>query len=159
VTNKNPLSRLELKIPPLALVLVMAGLMWLVAKYLPVAPIHRGVAWLGTASLAIAGVACIVSGGLQFRTARTTVNPTTPAAASALVTSGIYRHTRNPMYVGMTLILLAWSVWLSSLYSLIVPVAFVLYMNRFQIRPEEEALQDRFGEEFLAYKRGVRRWF
>ena len=151
-------QRLELKIPPLPLAVLVAVLMWLLAKYLPAIKIDRALAWIVASCLGIAGVGCIASGVMQFRTACTTVNPTKPDKAAALVTGGIYAYTRNPMYVGMTLMLLGWSVWLGSVYALILPVAFILYLNRFQIRPEEKALHARFGSEFLAYKRRVRRW-
>jgi protein-S-isoprenylcysteine O-methyltransferase Ste14 len=150
--------RLELKIPPLPLAVVVAVLMWLVAKYLPVFRVDRVLAGIVGACLAISGLGSIVGGVMQFRASRTTVNPMQPDKAATLVTGGIYAHTRNPMYVGMTFMLLGWSVWLGSVYALILTVAFVLYMNRFQIAPEEKALHARFGTEFLAYKERVRRW-
>jgi protein-S-isoprenylcysteine O-methyltransferase Ste14 len=150
--------RLELKIPPLALAVVVAVLMWLFAKCLPVIKVDRVFAGVVAACLAIGGVSCILVGVTQFRTSSTTVNPTRPDKAATLVTSGIYAHTRNPMYVGMAIMLLGWCVWLGSVYALTLPVAFVLYLNRFQIVPEEQALHARFGPEFLAYKRRVRRW-
>jgi protein-S-isoprenylcysteine O-methyltransferase Ste14 len=150
--------RLELKIPPLALAVIVAVLMWLVATYLPVINVDRVLARIVGCCLAIAGVGCIAVGVLQFRASSTTVNPTRPDKAATLVTSGIYARTRNPMYVGMTLLLLGWGIWLSSVYALILSVAFVLYLNRFQIVPEEKALHARFGTEFLAYKQRVRRW-
>jgi len=82
----------------------------------------------------------------------------TPQSASALVVSGIYRFTRNPMYVGFLFVLLGWAVWLSNGLSFLFLPAFVLYMNRFQIQPEERALHARFGQEFVAYTSRVRRW-
>lgn len=156
--NELRAPRLELKIPPLALAVVVAVLMWLVAKYLPVIEVDRVFAGVVAAGLAIGGIGCIVAGVLQFRASSTTVNPTRPDTTATLVTGGIYGRTRNPMYVGMTLMLLGWSVWLGSVYALILPVTFVLYMNRFQIAPEEKALHALFGTEFLTYKSRVRRW-
>ena len=152
------MSSLELKIPPLALAVVVAVLMWLVAKFLPVIEVDRVFAGVVAAGLATGGIVCIVAGVLQFRASSTTVNPTRPDKTATLVTGGIYTYTRNPMYVGMTLMLLGWSLWLGSVYALILPVTFVLYMNRFQIAPEEKALHARFGTEFLTYKSRVRRW-
>ena len=82
----------------------------------------------------------------------------TPEAASALVRSGIYRTTRNPMYVGLLLILVAWAVLLSSVWTLLGPLVFVLYITRFQIIPEESALSALFGADYAAYQSSVRRW-
>jgi protein-S-isoprenylcysteine O-methyltransferase Ste14 len=108
--------------------------------------------------LALVGLAFGVAGVVSFRRARTTVNPTTPAAASSLVSSGVYRITRNPMYVGLALLLFAWAVFLSSAWSLLGVLAFVLYIGRFQIVPEERALAQLFGSEYTAYQAKVRRW-
>jgi protein-S-isoprenylcysteine O-methyltransferase Ste14 len=152
------MQSLELKIPPLPLAVVVAVLMWLVAKYVPVIEVDRVLAGIVAGCLGIGGLGCIVAGVLQFRTSKTTVNPIRPDKAATLVTSGIYAHTRNPMYVGRTMMLLGWGVWLGSVYALVLTVAFVLYLNHFQIAPEEKALHARFGTEFLAYKHRVRRW-
>ena len=95
---------------------------------------------------------------LAFRRARTTVNPLRPERASTLVTTGVYRITRNPMYVGLMLALLAWSVFLASPLSLVGPVVFIAYINRFQIRPEEAVLTAKFGPVYEQYKSTVRRW-
>ncbi|HSD69100.1 MAG TPA: isoprenylcysteine carboxylmethyltransferase family protein [Woeseiaceae bacterium] len=152
------MPRLELKIPPLLLAVLVALLMWLLATYLPVIIVNRLLAGIAAGCLGIGGIICIVLGVMQFRTSRTTVNPMRPEQASTLVTGGIYKRTRNPMYVGMLLLLLGWAAWLGSAYALALPVLFVLYMNRFQIVPEETALQARFGDAFLAYCERVRRW-
>jgi protein-S-isoprenylcysteine O-methyltransferase Ste14 len=71
---------------------------------------------------------------------------------------GVYRWTRNPMYLGMAVLLLAWGLWLANGAALAVISLFVAYLNRFQIAPEERALQARFGDEFTAYRARVRRW-
>ena len=105
-----------------------------------------------------AGIAFDVADLLSFRASRTTVNPLKPERASALVTQGVYRLTRNPMYVGMACLLLAWAAWLWQLLPLLGPAAFVLYITRFQIRPEERALAALFGAEYAAYTARVRRW-
>lgn len=106
----------------------------------------------------LAGVFISVAGVMAFRKAHTTVDPTKPEKSTSLVASGIYRHTRNPMYVGFLMVLAAWSVYLSNLMALAALPAFVVYMNRFQIQPEERALQARFGTAFTEYKQAVRRW-
>lgn len=81
-----------------------------------------------------------------------------PGKASALVTGSVYRLSRNPMYVGLALLLAAWAVYLSMLWPFLGPVLFVLYMNRFQIGPEERVMRGKFGEDYAAYAARVRRW-
>jgi protein-S-isoprenylcysteine O-methyltransferase Ste14 len=115
----------------------------------------RGVA----AVLGVAGgLAVSLAGVIEFRRARTTVHPLRPERASALVSGGIYRFTRNPMYVGMLTTLLGWAAWLAAPWALLGPVAFVAFIGRFQIAPEERVLQRLFGADYEAYTRRVRRW-
>jgi protein-S-isoprenylcysteine O-methyltransferase Ste14 len=104
------------------------------------------------------GATIAISGVLSFRRARTTVNPLKPDTSSSLVRSGVYTLTRNPMYLGMLMLLLAWGIYLSNALALLFVPLFLVYMNRFQIEPEERALTARFGQEFVAYTRQVRRW-
>lgn len=148
---------LALKLPPLALVALTAWAMWALPALarLPMATAWR--AALG-AALAAAGVAVCLAGVLAFRRARTTVDPLHPGAASALVVRGIYRRTRNPMYLGFALALLGWALVLGTLAALLLLPAFVLYLNRWQIAPEEAALRARFGADFDAYAARVPRW-
>jgi protein-S-isoprenylcysteine O-methyltransferase Ste14 len=149
---------LELRVPPPAVGLAIALLMWLAALATP--SLDFGLPGRGVAVLAIAaGGVCIgATAFLQFRKTNTTVNPMTPEASSALVVAGIFRWTRNPMYLGMLVVLIAWALWLSNALAFIVLPLFVAYLNRFQILPEERALQARFGAEFERYCRSVRRW-
>jgi protein-S-isoprenylcysteine O-methyltransferase Ste14 len=109
-------------------------------------------------TLLAGGVAVAIFAVREFRAARTTVNPLQPAAASSMVRSGIYRHTRNPMYLGLLLVLAAWSVWLASPAAVAVLLVVAVYLDRFQIVPEERALAARFAREFDEYRRSVRRW-
>jgi protein-S-isoprenylcysteine O-methyltransferase Ste14 len=95
---------------------------------------------------------------IQFRRAKTTINPMKAGNASSLVTGGVYRFTRNPMYFGMVLVLIGWVTFLSSPITLIFVPLFVLYINRFQIIPEERVLTWLFGAEYAEYKNQVRRW-
>lgn len=132
--------------------------MWGLARALPGLQFEYGWRLLVTAFLAIAGVTLAASGIALFRRARTTINPHKPGATTALVASGPYRFSRNPMYAGMLLVLLAWAAFLAAPLALLGPAAFVLYINRFQIEAEERALTSRFGAEYDAYRSRVRRW-
>jgi protein-S-isoprenylcysteine O-methyltransferase Ste14 len=149
---------LELKVPPVAVMLIVALLMWLVSLMTPVIELSLFVRVLTSATFATAGIAVALAGVNSFMRAKTTVNPTTPNSASSLVDSGIYRFTRNPMYLGLMSMLLGWAVFLASPLTLIGALVFVVYMNRFQIRPEEKALLNMFGAAFLQYQAKVRRW-
>ena len=149
---------LELKISP-AVLGALAGLfMWLATRWAPAftfALPQRG--WI-VAGVALVGAIIALAGVISFRRARTTVNPTKPATASALVVSGIYKYTRNLMYLGFASVLLALAVFFSNALALVVIPLFVAYLNRFQIRPEERAMASLFPDEFAAYKARVRRW-
>ena len=152
------MSNLELKVPPVALVLLAGGLMWLIAATTPelsfVAPVRQVLAAAGVGL----GLAIVAVGIWSFRKVKTTVNPMKPESSSVLVTAGIYNWTRNPMYLGFLCLLVGWGIFLSNALALLVPVGFVLYMNRFQIEPEEQALTRLFGQAFLTYRIRVRRW-
>lgn len=104
------------------------------------------------------GIVACALGVLEFKWAKTTVNPTKPQSSSALVKSGIYRRTRNPMYLGFLLILIGLAILTANLVAFLILPAFALYMNQFQIKPEERALTSIFGDEFRAYCSSVRRW-
>ena len=149
---------LELKVPPPAVALVVALALWWATRY----GVLEGVPppWRIGAALAVAavGAAFDVAGIIAFRRAKTTVNPMKPEKSVALVSSGVYRITRNPMYVGMVFILLAWAVYLASAWALFGPLLFAAYITRFQIKPEERVLAARFGPEFARYRARVRRW-
>jgi protein-S-isoprenylcysteine O-methyltransferase Ste14 len=152
------MQALELKIPPPLAALLIGLAMWAAARSLPPVDL-TGQARLPIAvAFALFGVIISVSGFLAFRKARTTVNPTKPEAASSVVTSGVFSYTRNPMYVGLTALLLGWAVWLSVPWVFLGPVAFMLYMARFQIIPEERVMSSKFGREYDEYRRHVRRW-
>lgn len=149
---------LELKIPPALVVAVTGALMWLVATIVPAATLVIPGWSVGTAIFLLTGVVISGLGVVAFRRARTTVNPMKPGTASVLVAGGIYRLTRNPMYLGFLVALLGWGVWLANVVAFLLLPAFVCYMNRFQIVPEERALRERFGESFVVYQGRVRRW-
>ncbi len=98
------------------------------------------------------------AGVLEFRKAKTTVNPIKVGTASTVVESGIFAYTRNPMYLALLILLFAYGYWQQNIISLVLPFGFIVYMNRFQIQPEEQALGKLFGEQYISYKSRVRRW-
>jgi protein-S-isoprenylcysteine O-methyltransferase Ste14 len=136
----------------------MAAAMWGLARAFPAFDVPSGARIPVALAIAFAGFLLSVCGIVTFRRARTTINPHKPEDATSLVTSGPYRFTRNPTYAGVLLILIAWAAFLSSILALLGPITFVLYINRFQIAPEEHTLQRMFGSEYPAYKSRVRRW-
>jgi len=152
------MSVLENKIPPPIVVLICSLSMWLISLISPL--IETGFFVRVILSLAIFTVGSFfcIAGVVSFRKAKTTVNPLKPETASSLVSSGVYRISRNPMYVGLSLFLVSLSTYLSSPLSIIGVVAFIFYMNRFQIEPEERALKKIFSTDFLNYMSQVRRW-
>lgn len=158
-TDATPVHGLELRVPPVLVLLLVALGMWFAARSsgprLELATDMRG---LGALVLVACGLAVAVAGVMSFRRARTTVNPMQPGQVSSMVTGGVYRFSRNPMYLGMLFVLAAWAVWLASLPALLGLPIFVLYMNRFQIVPEERVLSQRFAAEFASYARRTRRW-
>lgn len=149
---------LELKIPPVAVGILLGALMWVAARSVPALGFTLHAGQFFAASLAAAGVIVALLGVVSFRRARTTVNPLRPEAASTLVVSGIYRLTRNPMYLGMLLVLLGWGVFLANALAFLAATAFIPLMNRLQIGPEEKILAATFGPAFTAYQSAVRRW-
>lgn len=152
------MSTLELKIPPPVVALILGIAMWAISRLTPAIDIPSpGRVGLALA-LALLGGGISFAGVGAFRRARTTVNPLKPEQASTLVTGGIYRLTRNPMYVGVTVVLLAWAVFLAAPWALAGPIAFVPYITRFQILPEERVLAARFGDAYGDYRAQVRRW-
>ena len=149
---------LELKVPPPAVALLVGVAMWFATRLgasLALPLLARSIAF---GVIALAGGAIALSGNVAFRRARTTPNPFRPQNASSLVTTGIYRLTRNPMYLGLLLVLLGWATFLCSAFALLGPVAFVAYIARFQIVPEERVLLAKFGAAYSEYLARVRRW-
>jgi protein-S-isoprenylcysteine O-methyltransferase Ste14 len=152
------MSVLEHKIPPPLVGLLCAGAMWFLANQTPTLSLPSGVRASAAVPILAVGLFVMLAGVISFRRARTTVNPLKPETATALVTSGIYRYTRNPMYLGILMVLIAWATYLASPVAFAGVLAFWAYIGHFQIRPEETALANLFGSAFTDYTRRVRRW-
>ena len=149
---------LELKVPPPVIAGVIAAAMYLASKRLSGPHMDFQARVPMAAILAAAGVAVDFAGLWAFRRHRTTVNPLQPDRATSLVSDGIYRWTRNPMYLGLLLLLTGWAIWLSTVVSLLGLPLLIIYLTRFQILPEERALRAKFPRESADYARQVRRW-
>jgi protein-S-isoprenylcysteine O-methyltransferase Ste14 len=148
---------LDSKIPPPAIVIVLAVSMWLLSRAAPRLYFDLpGHYWLGVLLVA-AGFLTGISGVAIFRKAKTTIDPTKPHASS-LVTWGVYTFSRNPMYLGGLIMLLGCAIFLSNAIAFVLLPAYVVYLNRFQIAPEERVLTSLFGQTYLAYQARVRRW-
>ncbi|MBS0342899.1 MAG: isoprenylcysteine carboxylmethyltransferase family protein [Proteobacteria bacterium] len=152
------MNSLELKVPPPVVALVLALAMWVVSRSTFAFEVDVILRTALAVAIALVGAAISAAGITAFRRAQTTLNPMKPDEASSLVINGIYRFTRNPMYVGLLLVLVAWAAFLCAPWALLGPVVFVAYMNRFQIVPEERTLQSMFGEGYARYRTKVRRW-
>lgn len=149
---------MNLLVPPPVVLALLAAAMWGIDRWL-----ERGrISFAGQAPLAqallAAGVGLMAAAAASMFAAHTTINPLTPSRASRLVTGGVFRFSRNPIYLGDLLILAALAVWLGQVANLALLPAFVAYLGRFQILPEERALTARFGAEYAAYRARVRRW-
>jgi protein-S-isoprenylcysteine O-methyltransferase Ste14 len=150
--------KLQLKIPPVIVMLLFSIVMWLAARALPQFTRFHSASLYFAGAILIGALVVVFAGVAAFRRARTTVDPTRPEAATAIVRSGVYRISRNPMYLGFLLVLVALAVWLSNAVAALGPFLFLLYMNAFQIEPEEQALRGKFGAAYDDYVNSVRRW-
>lgn len=158
LNNTWMVQSLERKVPPPVVAIIVAAVMWGLAKEQALLryEIPHNVFICG----ALVGLAVLIDlAALRlFMTAKTTINPMSPDKATKLVTTGIYRYTRNPMYMANLIILLAWLIWLGSIYSVSGLILYVVYMNQFQIKPEERVLLNLFEHEYSLFCSRVRRW-
>ncbi len=150
---------MHLKIPPAIIAIMALITMVIIAKSLPQFSFLLPNKLLIAIVVAITGISIAAAGVVAFRKLQTTVNPTKPGTASTLAVDGIYKWSRNPMYLGLLLFLIACGIYSANLIALVVmPFVFLVYMTVYQIKPEEDALTLIFGEDFVQYKARVRRW-
>ena len=147
---------MKTKIPPPILALSMIGLIYLSSLIvIPITFKYQGAfSILGI----IIGLACAIPSFRLFARYKTTISPLTPSESTVLVTEGMYRYSRNPMYLGLLLLTFSSTIWFGTWLGLILNIMFIFLINFLQIIPEEEALQEIFGEEYADYKKKVRRW-
>ncbi len=149
---------LELKVPPLLLCIVCILLMYAMHLLFPFFVAALPLVNLVLLSCFLMAGYFGLSGTYEFKKAKTTVHPIKMEGVSTIVDSGVYRFTRNPMYLGLLLLLFGYGYWQQNLLSLLLCAGFVAYMNRFQIKPEEDFLEQQFGKAYTEYKARVRRW-
>jgi protein-S-isoprenylcysteine O-methyltransferase Ste14 len=149
---------MELRILPPVAFLIAALSMLLVAQFSPALAISPWLRFGVAIGLAFAGFGTVLSAFLSFRKRRTTYHPVRIEKASTLLTDGAFAYSRNPMYLGMAAVLMAWTIALASPLAALGPLGFVLYITRYQILPEERALAAKFGSAFADYRTRVRRW-
>jgi protein-S-isoprenylcysteine O-methyltransferase Ste14 len=149
---------LENKIPPPVVLVFIGAVMWETAGAFPVVSTGSTLRVAVAGAFIVLGIALSLVGFADLRRAKTTTDPLHPGAASSIVTRGVYRYTRNPMYLGSAIALVGWAVYLAAPWSLLGPVLYALFITRFQIIPEERALRAKFGPEYVEYEARVRRW-
>lgn len=149
---------LDARLPPPLLFALLGAAMWAIERHVPGFVLRTAATEAMAALLAMAGVAMNLLPKLAFSRAGTTVNPLRPACATALVTQGLHGMSRNPMYIGQVLLLAAWALHLGhAIAALCVPVQ-IAWLTGLQIRPEERALEAKFGDAWRAYRARVPRW-
>ena len=146
------------RIPPPVVVVISAAMMWWLARLLAVGEFETEIQPLLAVVFMSAGIGMMLIAAFSFYEAKTTINPLDPSKASHLITTGIFGFSRNPIYLADLLILIAWAIWLGNIFNIALLVVFVVYINRFQIAPEERALGTLFGDAYRDYCSRVRRW-
>ncbi len=150
---------MKLRLPPVLVFVIFSMLMYVLSLVLPFGDFEffgREVLILFLLGMgALVGLISLI----QFYIAKTSIDPRTPSKASDLVTNGLYRFSRNPMYLALLMVLLAWGLWLGNAFNTLLAAGFVAYLNKFQIIPEEKVLSDIYGKAYQHYCTQVRRWF
>jgi protein-S-isoprenylcysteine O-methyltransferase Ste14 len=147
---------MKTRIPPPVILLLYGAVMWLIARSQFAIPVD-----IPKVMVFIPGAGGIILAAVAIRSfvaAATTIDPLAPRKSSTLVTDGLYKMSRNPMYLGLLLLLTAWAVWLGSVTNILLLIAFVVTITELQIKPEEAALREIFRDDYESYCRKVRRW-
>ncbi len=145
-----------MKIPPPILVLILVVSSFLSSKKIDV--IHIPHQTLVSILILLIGILILIIPVTNFIKYKTTIDPIEFKKVNKLVTSGIYKYSRNPMYLGLLLIVISSSILYLNIYSVSTPIFFYYWINRFQIQREEIFLTEKFGKEYLSYKTKTRRW-
>ncbi len=152
------MNSLQLRLPPPIYLLLTGAIMWVISNSFIQGTLYLGVFSHMKWAFLLIGLAIDLSSLLHFFASKTTPSPFNPNKTSRLITTGWYRYSRNPMYLGMCLLLIAWAIHLANLYALFCVALFIWVLNQAQIKPEELALKQKFGAQYAAYCAQVRRW-
>ena len=144
------------KIPPPIVVLILVVSTYFSSKKIDL--IHIPFQTLISIFILFVGILILLNPVLKFKKSKTTINPIKFKKVNKLVTSGIYKYSRNPMYLGLLMIVISSTIFYLNIYSILTPLFFYLWINRFQIKREEIFLTEKFGKEYLSYKNMTRRW-
>ena len=148
------LTRQKGPMPP---VIILIAILFQIAlhKLLPVMFIFEKMYWIG---IVMGFLGFFISTGsiLLFRINKTTMIPFQDS--SFLITNGIYKCTRNPMYLGMLFVQFGIAIYFGSISPFIIPFLFIPIMNSRIIQHEEVMLEKQFGESYIIFKNSVRRW-
>lgn len=155
---KSVLRACQLRLPPPLLTLLFAASMWLIAASLPAFSLAIPLRLPLTAGCLLLSALFGLSALVSFKQHQTSVDPIHPQHSKTLVTSGVYRISRNPMYLGLLFLLLGWAIFLANSVNIILMIMFIYCLNYLQIIPEEQILEQKFGQQFMAYRNRVRRW-
>ena len=145
-----------IKIPPPILVLILITSNYFSQNRLEI--IYLPYKHSTSVLILLVGSLILINPVFKFIKSKTTVNPVKFKKVNKLVTSGIYKYSRNPMYLGMILIIISTSIFYLNYFSVVTPFIFYFWINEFQIKREEIFLEEKFGKEYLSYKSRTRRW-
>ena len=145
-----------LKIPPPILVLILASSNYFSSKKIDL--IHLPNQDLISILILLIGMLILINPIFKFIKSKTTIDPIKFKKVNKLITSGIYKYSRNPMYLGLLMIVISTSIFYLNIFSITTPLFFYFWINRFQIKREEIFLTEKFGKEYLLYKAKTRRW-
>jgi protein-S-isoprenylcysteine O-methyltransferase Ste14 len=148
---------MKLKIPPPVYMLIFATFMWLLSQYYPLYKLSFNTQYLGI-TIVLLGLTIDLSSLIRFLLNKTTVNPMKPENSQILVTTGMYQFSRNPMYLGLLLLLTGWSLYIGAVSAILMLPLFVWVLTKMQIQPEEIILEELFGQPYIDYQYRVRRW-
>ena len=145
-----------IKIPPPILVLVLVISNFFSSKKIDL--IHLPNQDLISIIILLIGVLILTNPIFKFIKSKTTIDPIKFKKVNKLITSGIYKYSRNPMYLGLLMIVISTSIFYLNIFSITTPFLFYFWINRFQIKREEIFLTEKFGREYMSYKTKTRRW-
>ena len=145
-----------LKIPPPLLVIILVISNYFSSKKIDliILPNQNLISFI----ILLIGVLILITPIFKFIKSNTTIDPIRFKKVNKLITTGIYSYSRNPMYLGLLIIVISTSIFYLNIFSTTTPILFYCWINKFQIKREEIFLKEKFGNEFLSYIKKTRRW-